>query len=127
MKLKKVVIHDGPLKQAGFTEIIDETTKIDKKSRTRYEIQEEVFDLNDSVADNSKMISMIFSILNSMYKSMPENEKEALGKKRSLIEYAFDKFDVTTTSADVQIEQNGKDFIDKLFSRQENISKIIKR
>lgn len=98
-----------------------------KKSLARVRIEEQVFDIHDSVADTTKWLSLLSSMVARMYASMPEEQKATIPlQERQMIEYAFSKFMGATTRADVQFEQEGIAMIDKLFERQTKIAEIVK-
>jgi len=97
-----------------------------KKANWRYEIHKNIFDIYDSVADNSKMIALIFALLHRIYDALPEDVKKNIPQKeREIIEYAFEIFKAIKTRADVQFEKEGEKFIKKLFKRQAEIANII--
>ena len=97
-----------------------------KKAKYRVIIEKEVFDIYDSVADNAKMISLIFSLLYRIYDALPNDIKNSINEKdRQIIEYAFEKFKSIKTRADVQFQTEGLKLIDKLMDRQYRIAKII--
>ena len=99
----------------------------DKKARQRMQIERDVFDLRDSVADNAKFLSLLTSLVLRMYNIMPEEQKVLLDPNdRALTEYVFNTFLQTETRADVQIQEEGSAFIDKMLERQASIGKIIK-
>ena len=101
-------------------------TAIGRKAKWRYRIEKEVFDIYDSVADNAKMISLIFSLMYRLYNALPEEIKQKLDPRdRQIIEYAFEKYRSIKTRADVQFQQEGVKMIDKLMDRQNKIARII--
>jgi len=109
-------------------EIPDEKPYGHKKYQLRYRVNEEVFDLHDSVADNAKMISLIFALLSRIWEEAIPNEiKDKMDKEtREMIEYAFSKYHSIQTRADVEFLINGKELIDKLMDRQDKIGKLFK-
>ena len=98
----------------------------DTKSKQRLEIQDQVFDNADSIADNAKMISLLISVVRRMYEIMPETQKADLDSDdRTMIEYTFSQFASTQTRADVQFAVEGLALIDKLLARQGQVGTIV--
>ncbi len=96
------------------------------KAEWRYQIQKDVFDLYDAVADNAKMIALLFALLSRIYKALPEDIKLRIPKEdREMIEFAFALYKAIKTRADVQFSEEGEKFIRKLFKRQAQIANII--
>ena len=101
---------------------------MDAKAYIRYEIEKEIFDLPDSVADNSKMISLIISLIDRIYKVLPDEQKEMIPENdRVIIDMVLDTFKATTTVADEQLQTEGPDMIIKMLDRQARIAKIVKK
>jgi len=98
-----------------------------KKGKMRKEINERVFDVEDSVADNAKMIFLLTSLLMRIYNALPEDVKNNLTTEdRSMVEYAFNKYTETTTRLDLQFQEEGVGIIDKLLNRQKEVANVIK-
>jgi len=121
-------ITRGMVVEPAVKEVLDDTPKRDKKSMARLRIQDEVFDLEDSVADNAKMISLLTTLLSRMYDTFTVTQKGRLATAdRQLLEYMFTKFSATTTRADVQVGVDGAvPTIDKILNRQAQIGVIVK-
>jgi len=124
--IEKMVSSDG----VQYTKkIVEESEELPntKKNRQRRQIQDEVFDVEDAIADNAKMISLLTTMLNRLYGVMPEEQKSLLDTDdRNLIEYALNKKSSIATRADVQFFQEGAvPMIDKLFERQAKIGMIV--
>jgi len=96
-----------------------------KKGLARKRIQEEVFDLPDSIADNAKMISLLMSVVKRVYEALPATTKNKI-KDKDMIEGVIKVFDNIQTLADVQFAQEGDVMIQKIFNRQSEIGKIVK-
>ncbi len=96
-----------------------------KKGLARKRIQEEVFDLPDSIADNAKMISLLMSVIKRIYEALPTTTKNKI-KDKEMIEEMIKVFDNIQTLADVQFAQEGDVMIQKIFDRQAKIGDIIK-
>ncbi len=125
--LKKIIKKVGMLHSVIYKNTIDDTDKKDTKTKIRYEIENEVFDELDSIADNAKMISLLMSTISRMYEIMDDVNKDKLTpESRYVIEHTFAKFKTTDTRADVMVEKEGVTSIDKLLDRQGNIGTIIK-
>ena len=124
---KEVKKTNGLLVEKYIEEALTPPSK-DEKVKKRYEIQKEVFDLEDSVADNSKMISLIFSLGATIYDVLSDEQKSKIPDgKRELIEYSIQKFQDTETWGDVQVKKEGKKAIDKLLDRQKKVAEILER
>lgn len=112
----------------AFLEKPDDELKTDEKSHIRYDIEKEVFDLPDSVADNSKMISLVISLVERMYTVMPDDQKELIPEQdRVLIDMVLNTFKQTTTIADEQLATEGPAMITKILDRQAKIANIVKQ
>ena len=96
-----------------------------KKGLARKRIQEEVFDLPDSIADNAKMISLLMSVIKRIYEALPATTKNKI-KDKEMIEEMIQVFNNTQTLADVQFAQEGDKMIKKIFDRQAKIGDIVK-
>jgi len=109
-------------------EIPDEKPYSHKKYQLRYKINEEVFDIHDSVADNAKAISLIFAMLSRIYNALPASTKNKIpAEDRAMIEYAFQKYHSIQTRADVEFALgSGKELVDKIMDRQDKIGKLFK-
>lgn len=128
MGYEKVYKREGLRVRAYYKEKVDETLKIDKKSQARYLIENEVFDIRDSVADNAKMISLLVSFIERIWSITPDDQKDNLSDEdRQAIEYVIGKFKETITWADIQWQQEGIGFADRLLERQGKIGEIIKK
>jgi len=127
IKYKDTVQTNGMLVKKAVVPYLDTTPSIDKKMKTRKEINENVFDLDDSVADNSKMISLLTTIISRMYDTFSDEQKDLMDSAdREMIEYTFAKFKDTNTRADVQFATEGIGLVDKLLDRQGQIGTIVK-
>ena len=118
---------DGIRYQKAIKEEINSLPSTDKKARVRYEIETEVFDLRDSVADNAKWLSLLTTLLSRMYGTFTDTQKNKLSTKdRALIEGVFATFATTNTRGDVQFAQEGPVMIQKIMQRQAQIGEIVK-
>jgi len=97
-----------------------------RKGEVRYKVHQQVFDIYDSVADNAKMISLLFSIIMRIWDVLPDDIKSNISDgDRQVIEYAIENFRNIKTRADVQFEKEGVALIDKLMSRQKKIGELV--
>ena len=97
-----------------------------KKGKIRKEINEQVFDIEDSLADNAKMIFLLTSLLMRIYNALPDDIKGNLSDEdRQIVEYAFNKYTETTTRLDLQFQEEGIGIIDKLLNRQKEVANVI--
>ena len=118
---------DGIRYQKAIKEEINSLPSTDKKARVRYEIETEVFDLHDSVADNAKWLSLLTTLLSRMYGTFTDTQKNKLSTEdRALIEGVFTMFATTNTRGDVQFTQEGPAMIQKIMQRQAQIGEIVK-
>ena len=100
----------------------------DKKSKIRYQIENEVFDLEDSVADNAKWLSLLTTLLSRFYDTFTDTQKARFSAEdKALIEMMFSKFKTTNTRYDVQFQEEGIALIDKILERQKQIGEIVKK
>jgi len=98
-----------------------------KKYKLRKTINEQVFDLYDSVADNAKMISLLFVLISRIWEVLPDDIKNKLDSTtKQMIDYAIQKYHSIQTRADIEFELNGKELIDKLMDRQHQIGQLFK-
>jgi len=126
MEYKKDTKVKGALRTPVITEVPTEKTLPFQKGQERSQI-ESIFDLNDSVADNAKMISLIMTTISRMYDSFTATQKDRIPQEdRDVIEYTFATFAQTETRADVQFTTEGITLIDKLLNRQGQIGDIFK-
>lgn len=99
---------------------------MNSKAKIRLQIQDNVFDLEDSVADNAKMVSLLTSMMMRLYEVTPQAQKDLLTPQdKGMIEYVFTKFSTTNTRADVQFGVEGMAMVDKVLDRQGAIGNII--
>ena len=127
MKYIKTTKQNGMVIDPAIKNIVDSEPKTDKKSKLRYEIQEEVFDLSDSVADNAKLISLMFAMSVAMYNALSDDTKNNIPDDvKAKIEYAITKFGSIETWGQIQLNTEGNEAIDKLLDRQAKIGDIIK-
>ncbi len=124
--LERTTIVRGALRSPAVREVINTDKKIDKKNLQRYTIQNEVFDLEDSVADNAKMIALLMKLCSRFYDTFTDTQKARLSAEdKTLIEYTFSKHLETETRGDVQLANEGTEMIDRVFDRQAQVSTII--
>jgi hypothetical protein len=128
MKFKKV---KKPVDKFRYkTVLVEEPSEMtyDKKAKMRKSVNDLVFDAYDSIADNAKMISLLFALLSRIYESLPDNVKSQIADdEREIIEYAFNRYHAIQTRADVEFEVNGIELINKLMDRQAKIGKLYKQ
>ena len=102
---------------------LDTTPKTDKKSFQRERISNEVFDLEDSVADNAKMISLLMSMIARLYPLIDTTTLATADK--ALIDGVLAEFAVTNTRADVQLAVEGSAMVSKILGRQAAVGAIV--
>lgn len=126
MKYENTTLQKGLLVKKAVVESVDETPKTSKKAHVRKKIHDEVFDLNDSVADNAKIISLTLTLLSRIYDVLPDDIKANLiDTDKQLIELAFGKFKTTITRGDVQFAKEGVGMINKILDRQNKVGEIV--
>lgn len=127
MELKEIKsTKDGTLFTKKVVEVQSEPSAT-KKDFVRLKIQNEVFDDKDSLADTTKWVSLLTTLVSLMYDTFTETQKARLPEEhRSLIEYTFAKFKVTNTRADVQFATEGISMVDKILDRQKAVGDIVK-
>jgi len=127
MPFKEIKTTKGAFVKKALVEEFDNSPKTDKKTKVRKEIQEQVFDDRDAIADNAKMISFLITLTSRMYDIIPAEQKDLLkADDKDLIEHIFAKFRITNTRADIQLQEEGTVLIDRLLERQADIGKLVK-
>ncbi len=127
MELKEIKsTKNGTLFTKKVVEVQSEPSST-KKDFVRLKIQNEVFDDKDSIADTTKWVSLLTTLVSLMYDTFTETQKaRLLDEHRSLIEYIFAKFKETNTRADVQFATEGISMVDKILDRQKAVGDIVK-
>jgi len=98
-----------------------------KKMEMRKRINEEVFDIHDSVADLTKWLSYVTSMLRRVWEIIPEEQKQTLSEiDRQFIEGSMAKFQNTITIGDVKMMEEGFAVVDRVLSRQNDVGAIVK-
>jgi hypothetical protein len=124
MKYKERTKTKGALKTPAVIE--EHAFLAGVKYIDRKDINEEIFDTEDAVADNAKLISLLLSITSRLYEIVPDTQKDQLSADdRAIIEYAFNQFKNVSTRADRQFQVEGTDLIDKLYKRQNYVGEVI--
>jgi len=122
-KYKTKIISKGALKTKAIEISSEKTMKVGKKYQMRKEISENVFDLDDSVADNAKMISLLMTMMRKVYDALPD--KSVISNNDiAFMDYAFNKHKNSITLADKEFAVNGNVFVDKLIDRQVQIKTL---
>jgi len=126
--LQEIRVKKGPLVSTKYVETIDETPKSDKKIKAQYAIEKEVYSaLADSVADNAKLVSLVFAMGSAMYNALPDSTKNNIdASTKDKIEYAIKKYESIETWGDLQLKAEGTEAIDRLIDRQAKIGEIVK-
>jgi len=100
-KYVKTNTTKGMLVTPAIKKVLDSTPKTDKKSFQRERISNEVFDLEDSVADNAKMISLLISMISRLYPLI--NTTALAVNDKALIDAVMAEFATTNTRADARV------------------------
>jgi len=124
--LKQTKVVQGKKVYKGVVEQLNTNPSKTVKSNNRFKIQEEVFDIEDSVADNAKMISLLMTTLSRVYGVLDESQKDAIpAADKSLMEAMFAKFETTQTNADNMVALEGLTGMERLLNRQGKIGQIL--
>ena len=119
--IKTKIVTEGMLSKTVTVD--DGVQSSTPKAFKRLKIQNEVYDDKDAIADNAKMISLLTSLVSTMYDTFSDEQKEKIPKEqKQLIEYTFSKFKETTTLADKKLAKKGTKFIDGLMDTQSKIA-----
>lgn len=126
--IKETTITNGLRVRKAYVEDLDKEPRTDKKSKVKYQIQEQVYSaLADSVADNAKLISLVFAMGATLYEALPDSSKNNIpADAKSKIEYAINKYHSIETWGDIQLAKEGTDAINKLLDRQAKIGSIVR-
>ena len=126
LKIKKKQVKPGLFKKLVVEE--PDQLPLTKKGKMRYRVNNEVFDIHDSVADNAKAISLIFALLSRIYEALPASTKNRIpAEDRAMVEYAFQKYHSIQTRADVEFAvSGGKELIDRIMERQNKVGQLFK-
>ena len=89
----------------------------------RKKINESVFDEADSIADNAKMISLIFSLVGVIWENMDKSNVDP--KIVDTVHTVISKFRSVETWADYLFETEGLEVIDRLIDRQKDVARIL--
>ena len=127
-KFKETTKINGIRVQKAVQELPDTEPKVGKKYQARKEIEEQVFDIRDSVADNSKMISLLFTMVYKMYESLPDSTMNKMPKEdKTIIDNTIEIFKSVHTWADIKFQEEGFKSIERLIKRQGELGKVIKK
>ena len=85
-----------------------------------------VRNMEDTLADLSKMNSLLFSMVSAMYSGMPTTQKNKIpAAEKAIIDYAVSTFTTVQTRGNDQLQAEGTALIDKLYRRESAIAKIV--
>lgn len=118
----------SPIMIKKAIEEVNGPARTDKKAFQRKQIQDEVFDYHDSIADNAKWLSILTTFMSRIYDILPEEQKINLDPdEREMIETLFEVFGNTYTRADRQFSEEGTETVlRRILNRQGQIGNIIK-
>jgi len=94
------------------------------KGKIRKQIEKEVFDIEDSVADNAKLIFLLMASVKRLYKALPDDIKDNIEDKE-ILDIMIDTFNKTQSIADIKYKKEGNNMITRIFDRQAKIGSII--
>jgi len=96
-----------------------------KKGKIRQDISK-ISDRDDLIADLFKLNFLTISALKYVYYSLPNEVKDNIPKKaKDLLDSSFKKYEETKTIMDLYIENGDMSFIDRVLTKQEEITKIV--
>jgi len=97
-----------------------------KKLIAAREIEYHVRNKDDTIADLAKMVSLLLSMVSSIYGTLSTTQKGKIpAAERAIIDYATTTFAAIQTRADRQLATEGTTLIDKLFGREVEIADIV--
>ena len=124
MKYKETIEKHGLLFKRKYKQELDSISDT-KKGKARERINSELFDIEDSLADTTKMLFLVIAMLKRLYDANFDINQLSQDDK-NMIEYALNKYSNITTWLDVKSNEEGMTLIDKLADRQNNLADIIK-
>jgi len=126
MRYVDTMKKDNMLYTKAVKKVYEDVVSTNKKDFIRKDIQDQVFDTEDAIADNAKMISLLLTVVSRMYDAMNATDKANIpATDKTTIDYVVAQFKLTQTRADVQFALEGPALIDKLLSRQGTIGTIV--
>ena len=127
MAFQDTKVKKGNVYKKAVRETVDTTPKTDKKHLSRKRVDQEVFDIYDSVADNAKWASLLTGFVIRIYNALPEEIKANLDPAdKQMIEALSAEFLSTPTRLDVQLQEEGYAIIDRMLERQRQVAEIVK-
>ncbi len=121
--IHKTMIKKGALRSPAMIDKPENKILSLEKGFKRKKINEEIFDLEDSVADNAKMISLLMMVVSDIYGVLNEDQKQNI-KNKEIIEEVIENFSGLFKER-VNENNTALGIIDKLSTRQKEINKII--
>jgi len=135
MKLKEIVTRNGMLVKRKFVEE-PEVRQATPKMFIRKDIREQVYDIEDAIADgfklslaNMSMIYRLFVLTVELYKDLGKDDELRAVIPEDLenaVNDIMDYYKNSTTILDLKIKEEGIEFIKRVIDRQSKIAKIIK-
>ena len=123
MEYKEITTHTGMLFKKKYKQVLEYITDI-KKAKVRQKISQQVFDSEDSISDNAKLISLLLTIFSKLYAA--DFDKSKLDKvDKIIIDSLIDIVQTTKTRFSTQFEKEGYSLLSKLLQRQQQIDNII--
>ena len=118
---------DGALISKAIIPVLDTRPQRGKKITARKKISEQVFGLDDSVADNAKLIAVLTNCVSEMYRVMPSGTKAKLSNEaKEILEVISENYDFSKTIVGKKASKQGfVETIKALFGRQEKIAEIV--
>jgi len=134
MRLEEKVTRDGLLVKKSFEEV-NEERPFDAKMQIRKDIRDEIYDMEDAIADGFKLslanTSMIYRLFTLIVNVMKANKMEDELRKvipedlENAVNETMAYYEKTQTILDLKIKEEGFDFMNRIVDRQAEIAKII--
>lgn len=134
MRLKEIVEREGLLVKRKFKEE-PEVRPYDTKMVIRRDIRDEVYDIEDAIADsfklslaNMSMIYRLFLLTVQLYKDLnkeTELRKVIPEELENSVNEIMDYYKNSETILDLKIKEEGLDFMKRIINRQKKIAEIV--
>jgi len=134
MRLKEIVEREGLLVKRKFKEE-PEVRPYDTKMVIRRDVRDEVYDIEDAIADgfklslaNMSMIYRLFLLTVQLYKDLnkeTELRKVIPEELENSVNEIMDYYKNSETILDLKIKEEGLDFMKRIINRQKKIAEIV--
>ena len=134
MRLEEKIIREGLLVKKSFLEVPEERPH-DAKMEIRKDIRDEVYDIEDAIADgfklslaNTSMVYKLFLLITNHMKNnnMTDELRKVIPEElENGINEVMAYYEKSTTLLDLKIKEEGFDFMKRIVDRQSEIAKIV--